>query len=68
MSTGTEKVQIARINRMLAKRNEKLCTSRSNGHKSTLGRFYVLDTWTNTVIDFRIADLDELEKELSAAQ
>jgi hypothetical protein len=67
MNTVAEKLQIARINRKLAKQRKKLCTSRSYGEKSNLGRFYVLNTWTNFVIYSRITDLDEFENDLPAA-
>jgi hypothetical protein len=67
MNSVAETVQIARINRRLARRNEKLCTSRSYGHKSNLGRFYVLNTWTNVVVDFQIVSLDEFERDLEQA-
>jgi hypothetical protein len=59
------KVQIARINRKLAKQGQKLCTSRSYGEKSNLGDYHVVDLSTNTVIGFRITDLDEFEKDLA---
>jgi hypothetical protein len=59
------KAQIARINRKLTKQGQKLCTSRSYGEKSNLGDYYVLDVWTNTVINSRITDLDEFERDLA---
>jgi hypothetical protein len=60
------KNQIARINRKLAKQNQKLHTSRS-GEKAYLGDYHVVDLSTNTVIDFRITSLDEFEKDLQEA-
>jgi hypothetical protein len=67
MNTSAETVQIARINRKLAKQNQKLRTSRSYGEKSNLGDYHVVDLSTNTVIDFRITSLDEFEKDLTQA-
>jgi hypothetical protein len=67
MNTAAEKLQIARINRKLAKQYEKLRTSRSYGEESNLGRFYVLDISRNCVTYSHITDLDEFEKDLAAA-
>ena len=66
MNTNAQKVEIARINRRLAKRCEKLCTSRSYGELHNLGDRYVVDTFTNTVIDTHV-DLDEFEARILQA-
>jgi hypothetical protein len=63
MNTSTLKLQIARINRKLAKRYEKLRTSRSHGELQNLGDHYLVDTYSNTVIDSNV-DLDVLEAKL----
>jgi hypothetical protein len=42
---------MARINRKLAHKEEKLRTSRSAGEKSNLGEFYIIDWRRNIVID-----------------
>jgi hypothetical protein len=64
-NTAAETAQIARINRKLAKENRKLCTSRSNGQRSNLGRFHVIDTWNNTVVDWHV-NLDAYERDLGS--
>jgi len=66
MNTTAQKNQVARMNRQLAKQGRKLKTSRSWGEKSNLGDHYVIDVYTNTVVDWRV-DLDLLERELRSA-
>lgn len=64
MLSRNRKAQIARINRQLAKRYEKLCASRRGSRlEHNVGEYYVLDTYRNAVIQTHI-DVDELEKEL----
>ena len=64
--TNAQKSQIARINRKLAKRYHKLCTSRSWREKQNLGDYHVIDTYTNTVVQTHVAP-DTLERELRGA-
>lgn len=66
MNTREQKNQIARINRQLAKRWEKVCTSRSWRMKSNVGERYLLDVYRNAVILTHV-DLDSLERELWGA-
>ena len=66
MNATAQKNQIARINRQLAKQGRKLKTSRSWGEKSNLGDHYVIDIYTNTVMDTHV-ELDLLEKEVRSA-
>lgn len=64
LAARTRKAQVARINRQLAKRYEKLCKSRQGSRlEHNIGEYYVLDTYKNAVIRTHV-DLDELEKEL----
>lgn len=58
-----QKAVIERINRRLAKVNQKFRTSRSQGEKSNLGSFYILDTHRNEVVQFRIEDPAKWERE-----
>jgi hypothetical protein len=58
------KSQIARINRKLAKRDEKLLTSRGGQPFSDVGDHYVIDIRSNAVVGIHL-DLDELEAELA---
>lgn len=66
MNSPAQKSQIARINRKLAKRYEKVCTSRSWRMRLNVGEHYLLDTYTNAVILTQV-DLDDLENELQEA-
>jgi hypothetical protein len=56
--------QIARINRQLAKRNEKLHFC-SRGAAGYLGAYYIVDVLQNKVIEFRV-DPDLVEDDLQA--
>jgi hypothetical protein len=67
MDTNTQKTQIARINRRLAKQGyEKLRASRSRGELQNLGNHYVVDTYTNTVTAWHV-NLDEFEAQILQA-
>jgi hypothetical protein len=66
MTTDTQKTRIARINRRLAKRYEKLRSSRSSAELQNLGDRYVVDMYTNTVIQTHV-DLDEFEAQVLQA-
>lgn len=65
LNTTAQKIQIARINRSLAKTNEfrKLRTSRGWREVQNLGTHHIVDVHNNSVIDHHV-DLDALEEEL----
>jgi hypothetical protein len=64
--TTTTKTTVARIRRILAKNDRKLKTSRSWGEKHNLGDHYIVDIYTNVVVDHHV-DLGELGTELALA-
>ena len=60
----TERALIARINRKLAKQDEKLLTCRESSPSFyTLGRYYVVNIYGNYVINQDVG-LDELGREM----
>jgi hypothetical protein len=59
----TRRALTQRINRVLAKENQKLLASRSWGAKSNLGDYHIVDTYRNAVVDYHI-DLVKLAKEM----
>src|ERR1700689_3053764 len=63
-NTAEQKNQIARINRRLAPKYEKVLSSRSAKEKQYLGDFYVLDSYQNAVIKTHV-NLDDLEVDLT---
>jgi hypothetical protein len=66
VNTPAQQSQIARINRMLAKKDwgyEKVFTSRGQRSIDAHGLHYLLDTYTNTVCRTSL-DLDWLEQKL----
>lgn len=64
MNTNSKKAQLARINRKLANKHERLYTSRSWRELENLGDYHVVQTYTNTVVCTHV-NLDKLELELS---
>ena len=66
MNTREQKNQIARINRQLEKRWERLRTSRSWQMEQNVGEHYVIDVYKNEVI-YTNVNLDSLERELQGA-
>lgn len=56
-NTPAQTLQIARINRKLAKDHRKVRTSRSWGEVSNLGDHYLMDIYANMVIEAHL-DLD----------
>lgn len=63
MNTIAQKAQIARINRKLAKRDEKLLTSRGWRELQNLGTYHIVNVYRNEVVNSHI-NLDDLEAEL----
>ena len=59
----TRNALIKRINRRLAHQDERLCVSRSDSAKLTLGDFHILDIYRNLVVNMHV-DLEELGTEL----
>jgi hypothetical protein len=55
---------ISRINRRLAKTNEKLVTTRTGPARIDLGRYYVVDTSTHHGANRMHVDLEALAREL----
>lgn len=66
-NTAEQKNQLARINRKLAPKYEKVLSSRSDRENQYLGDFYVLDSYQNAVINTHV-NLDDLEAELAQAE
>jgi hypothetical protein len=66
LQTSHTKAQIARINRRLAKRYEKLRASRGWRKVQNLGDNYVLDSYMNAVVRTHV-NLDSLAAELGVA-
>jgi|GEM_PF-3766559 len=60
MNTNAQIAQIARINRRLAYRDERLHTSRSERQAMNVGSHYVVDDDTNVVVE-SFVNLDDLE-------
>jgi hypothetical protein len=56
MNTAAEKLQIARINRKLAKWDEKLRTSRGWSEYINLGRLHVIELRRNFVVNRNVTD------------
>lgn len=63
-NTTEQKNQLARINRKLAPKYQKVLSSRSERERQYLGDYYVLDSYQNAVIDTHV-ELDSVEAELS---
>jgi hypothetical protein len=59
----SERALIARINRKLAKDNQKLCHSRSAQTQSSVGEYYIIDAVRNGIIHQRVGP-ESLAKEL----
>lgn len=61
----TERALVSRINRKLSKKDEalKICSERSRGF-GTLGRYYVINTYQNLIVDCGNVDIVELAKDL----
>jgi hypothetical protein len=64
MKTNTQRAQVARINRRLAKRDERLLTSRGAKTIQNLGDYHLVDMRRNALVDSHV-NLDELEAELA---
>lgn len=60
MNTNAQIAQIARINRKLACRDERLHTSRSERQALNVGSHYVVDVYANVVVE-SFVNLDDLE-------
>jgi hypothetical protein len=56
---------LARVNRILAKKDQALRISRSHGERSNLGEAYILDTHKNSPV-FMNVNLKDLAEELGA--
>jgi len=63
-NSPAQKLQIARINRKLARSHRKVRTSRSRGEMSNLGDHYMMDIHANMVIETHVK-LDEVERSLA---
>jgi hypothetical protein len=63
--TVTKRALLRRINRILAKRGRRLCTSRSWGERGNLGDHHVIDSHYNTVVDTHV-ELDGFARTLGA--
>lgn len=63
--TEEEKWLYQEINRFYVRHdfNEKLCKSRSFGMYQNVGRFYILDTYRNTILSLNV-DLEKLQEEI----
>jgi len=61
----TERALVQRINRKLKQDWKRLCTGRNES--SYLGRYYVVDTHRNTVLNFRI-ELETYARDLGVLQ
>lgn len=65
MATVSANALKQRINRILAKDNQKFLASRSWQEKQNLGDFHIIDTWTNTVTAW-FCNLEDTGRELGA--
>ncbi len=63
MNTNAQKVQIVRINRILAPKYQKVITSRGSQTIAALGTHHLIDSYRNLIIDSRL-DLDDFESQL----
>jgi hypothetical protein len=63
----TQRSLYARIARKLAKDGKQLRTARSAAMESNVGRYYIIDTYRNEVVDYRL-DLITLGKDLGLLQ
>lgn len=63
MATITENALVARINRNLSHKNERLRTARGNREESDLGRHYIVDTDRNTITAQHI-NVESIAREL----
>ena len=54
MNSNAQKVQICRINRILAPDYKKVITSRGSRTIDALGSHYLLDTYRNVILDYRL--------------
>ena len=62
----SERAIFQRIQRKLAKEDQKLMKSRGSRALSNLGSYYIVDLRTNFVKDYHIENLEELAKEVNA--
>lgn len=64
----SQRAVLQRINRKLAKDDRKLCKSRGWRVQSSLGDYYILDTYKNVVTDYRISNsnIEDMAREMGA--
>lgn len=61
---ASEQALIKRINRILAKEDQKLRKPRGERQRTELGDYYVIDIYKNAIVTLRIDDLEKYAEKL----
>jgi hypothetical protein len=62
----TEQALFQRIQRKLSKQGEKICKTRGMRARQNLGTYHIVNLYHNTIVNYRIEDLEDLARELGA--